>query len=72
MYRVWFTDLEKALGEFRKVVPDKMFASITGNMYGDFVIVLNDSGDTESKYIVKHDDLSVWRKNNDATWEKIN
>lgn len=71
MYRVWFTDLEKAINAFRSKVPDELFSSIQGNAFGDFVITL----DENSKYIVKHDDWSVWKlgdwRKGRAGWQQL-
>lgn len=70
MYRVWFDDLEKAIAAFRKVVKDELFCSISGNWKGDFIFEL----DEERKYIVKHDDFSVWRNFGDwrnPDWREI-
>lgn len=57
MYRVWFDDLEKAIAAVRSKTPHELFGSISGNAYGDFVFQMDD----ETKYVVKHDDFSVWR-----------
>ena len=70
MYRVWFDDLEKAIAAFRKVVMDELFGSISGNAYGDFVFQMDD----ETKYVVKHNDFSVWRNFGDwrnPDWREI-
>lgn len=71
MYRVWFKDLEKAISTFRSKVPDELFCSIEGNAFGDFVIVI----DENSRYIVKHDDWSVWKtgdwRKGPADWQQL-
>ena len=64
MYRVWFDDLEKAIAAFRAVVMDELFESISGNVYGDFVFQIQGN----IKYIVKHNDFTVWR--NFGDWRK--
>lgn len=70
MYRVWFDDLEKAIAALRKVMKDELFCSISGNWKGDFIFEI----DNERKYIVKHDDFSVWRNCGDwrnPDWREI-
>lgn len=70
MFRVWFDDLEKAIAAFRKVVDDPMFCSISGNFYGDFVFQTTEN----VKYIVKHEDFSVWRNFGDwrnPDWKEV-
>lgn len=61
MYRVWFSDLEKAIVAFRAVVKDDLFSSIEGNAYGDFIFRIDES----VTYIVKHNDFSVWKLDGD-------
>ena len=56
MFSVWFCDLERALDQLRKKLPNFMtFCSIHGNVNGDFVIK-----DSTDSYIVKHNDFSIW------------
>ena len=57
MYRVWFDDLERAIDAVRSKASPRMFSSIRGNAYGDFIIEIDDN----ITYVVKHDDFSVWR-----------
>jgi len=70
MYRVWLADAEKAIAAFRKVVKDELFCSISGNWKGDFLFQIDD----EIKYVVKHDDFSVWRNWGDwrnPDWKEV-
>ena len=70
MYRVWFDDLEKAIIAVRSKTSRDLFCSIRGNAYGDFIFQMDD----ETKYIVKHDDFSVWRDFGDQRnpdWREI-
>lgn len=70
MYRVWFSDLEKAIAAFRAVVTDELFGFISGNWKGDFIF----QTDEDTKYIVKHEDFSVWRNFGDwrnPDWKEI-
>lgn len=64
MYRVWFSDLDKALAIIRDKIVDDLFCSIEGTAYGDFIFRIND----EITYIVKHDDFTVWR--NYGNWRE--
>ena len=56
MFRVWFDDLEVAIAALRKVIPDELFVSISGNVYGDFIFEIAEG----VKYTVKHNDFTVW------------
>lgn len=62
MFRVWFDDLEKAIAAVRSKTSHELFTSISGNYKGDFVFQIDD----EIRYIVKHEDFSVWK--NDGDW----
>lgn len=66
MYRIRFDDLEKAIAAFRKVVPDELFCSISGNAYGDFIFEISE----DIKYTVKHNDFSV-RRNDSSVWRNF-
>lgn len=70
MYRVWFTDLEKAIAAVREKTGAELFGSISGNWMGDFVFEIAD----DRKYIVKHEDFSVWQNFGDwrnSDWREI-
>lgn len=56
-YSVWIEDLDKAIAVFSGKMPlHTPVNSITGNAFGDFVII-ND----ENTYIIKHTDWSLWK-----------
>ena len=70
MYRVWFDDLEKAIAAVRGKTGAELFCSISGNWMGDFVFQV----DEDRKYIVKHDDFSVWQNFGDwrnPDWKEV-
>ena len=49
---------------------DELFVSISGNLYGDFIFEIAEG----IKYIVKHNDFSVWRNFGDwrnPDWREI-
>lgn len=58
MYRVWFPDLDKAIKALLHAVPSlTMFTDIRGNLFGDFIFIIN----VDIVYCVKHNDFSVWK-----------
>jgi hypothetical protein len=69
MYRVWLTDVEKAIDVLRSKVEIEMLGSICGNANGDFLFHISD----DLTYLVKHDDFSVWKKDKDwrKKWQKV-
>ena len=66
---VWFSDLDKVVKVFREKVPQaELFNSISGNIYGDFLI--ETSGN--NTYIVTHDTLKVYQLKKDTyKWEEV-
>lgn len=70
MYRVWFSDLEKAIKVFREKVHDPLFASIRGNIYGDFIFQLDD----DTTYLVNHFNFTIWQNCGDwrnPDWQEV-
>ena len=70
MYRVWFCDVEKAIAAVREKTGAELFCSISGNWKGDFVFEIAE----DRKYIVKHEDFSVWQNFGDwrnPDWREI-
>ena len=70
MYRVWFDDLEKAIASLRAKTSAELFCSISGNWKGDFVFEIAEG----RKYVVKHEDFSVWQNFGDwrePDWREI-
>lgn len=66
---VWFSTLEQVITVFRQKCPQaELFNSITGNIYGDFIIETTGN----NTYIVTHDTLKVYHLNkNTNTWEEV-
>ena len=65
MYRVWFSDLDKAIKALLHAVPNlTMFTNIRGNAHGDFIFSIDEG----IAYCVRHDDFSVWKMPKD--WRK--
>ena len=70
MYRVWLADAEKAIAAVREKTGAELFGSISGNWMGDFIFQIDD----DRKYLVKHDDFSVWQNFGDwrnPDWREI-
>lgn len=67
--RVWFEDLERAIAAVRaKDRRRHLFCSISINLKGDFVFEIDDG----YKYIVKHEDFSVWESfGENSDWREI-
>lgn len=70
LYRVWIQDVEKAITVFRKAFPYKtMICGINGNAHGDYILII----DENERYLVKHDDFSIWKCPKDwrEKWQKV-
>ena len=70
MYRDWLSDAEEAIAAIREKTSADLFCSISGNWKGDFVFQIDD----DRKYIVKHEDFSVWQNFGDwrnPDWREI-
>lgn len=70
MCRIGIQDVEKAIKVFRKALPHcSMICGINGNPHGDYIFIV----DEVARYLVKHDDFSVWRCPNNwrERWQKV-
>lgn len=67
--RVWLYDLLLAIDVLRKKLDIHMFVSVTPNINGDFVFVIDDN----FKVVVDHNTLAVWKavNNADGEWWEI-
>ena len=74
-YSVWLQDLNNVVTALSRKVHISCFTAIHGNCYGDFIIEVDD----DTKYLVKHDDWSVWKRVEDKRpsgfincyWEEV-
>lgn len=69
MNRVWLYDLQLAIEVLREKLGIQMFVSVTNNINGDFVFVIDD----DLKVVVDHNTLAVWKavNNSDGEWWEI-
>lgn len=67
--RVWLCDLQTAIDVLIEKLGVKMFLSVTPNINGDFVFVIDD----DLKVVVDHNTLAVWKavNNSDGEWWEI-